>query len=45
MSKMNFAYKPPQATEPEVRLSLLTLGYLVLACALIFWMAKPLLIH
>jgi hypothetical protein len=45
MSKMNFAYKPPQASEPGVRPPLLTLGYFVLACTLVYWMAKPLLIH
>jgi len=45
MSKMNFAYKPPRDSGPEVRPPLLTLGYFVLACTLVFWMAKPLLIH
>jgi hypothetical protein len=44
MTKMNFSYKPPQA-EPEVRPPLLTLGYFVLACTLVLWMARPLLIH
>ena len=31
MSKMNFAYNPPVAAKSEVRLPLLTLGYLVVA--------------
>ena len=41
MSKMNFAYNPPEATRPEVRLPLLTVGYLVLAAVLAWMIAKP----
>ena len=41
MSKMNFAYNPPEATKPEVRLPLLTLGYFVLAAVLAWIIAKP----
>jgi hypothetical protein len=45
MTKMNFAYKPPPTAQSGIRQSLITLGYFVLACALIFWMVKPLLIR
>jgi hypothetical protein len=41
MSKMNFAYNPPQAAKPEVRLPLLSIGYFVLAFALAWMLAKP----
>jgi len=37
MSKMNFAYNPPQPTKSDVRPSLVWLGYLVLAAAFIAW--------
>ena len=30
MSKMNFAYNPPEAAKPEVRMPLLSIGYVVL---------------
>ena len=41
MSKMNFAYNPPEAAKAEVRLPLLTLGYFVLAAVLAWMIAKP----
>ena len=41
MSKMNFAYNPPEAAKPEVRLPLLSIGYLVLAFAVAWMIAKP----
>jgi len=41
MSKMNFAYNPPDAAKAEVRLPLLTLGYFVLAAVLALMIAKP----
>lgn len=41
MSKMNFAYNPPDAAKPEVRLPLLSLGYVVLAVALAWMIARP----
>ena len=41
MSKMNFAYNPPEAAKPEVRLPLLSLGYAVLAAALAWMIARP----
>jgi hypothetical protein len=44
MSKMNFAYNPPEAAKPEVRLPLLAIGYAVLAFAVIWVIAKPYLL-
>jgi hypothetical protein len=44
MSKMNFAYNPPKSSQPEVRLPLLSLGYLVLGIAAVWMIAKPFLI-
>src|SRR5213593_4476077 len=41
MSKMNFAYNPPEAAKTEVRLPLLSLGYVVLAIALVWMIARP----
>jgi hypothetical protein len=41
MSKMNFAYNPPEAAKPEVRLPLLTVGYLVLGAITVWMVAKP----
>jgi len=41
MSKMNFAYNPPEAAKPEVRVPLLALGYLVLAAIVAWVIAKP----
>jgi hypothetical protein len=41
MSKMNFAYNPPEAAKPEVRLHLLTLGYFVLAAVVAWMITKP----
>ena len=41
MSKMNFAYNPPEAAKPEVRLHLLTLGYFVLAAVVAWIITKP----
>jgi hypothetical protein len=41
MSKMNFSYNPPEAAKPEVRPGLLSIGYLVLAIALAWMIAKP----
>jgi len=41
MSKMNFAYNPPETAKPEVRLPLLSLGYVVLAFALAWMIARP----
>jgi len=41
MSKMNFAYNPPEAYKPEVRMPLLTLGYLVLGAIMVWMVAKP----
>jgi hypothetical protein len=44
MSKMNFAYNPPEAAKPEVRLPLLSIGYLVLGIAVVWMIAKPYLL-
>lgn len=44
MSKMNFAYNPAQDAKPEVRLPLLSIGYLVLAVAVAWMIAKPYLL-
>ena len=44
MSKMNFAYNPTEATKPEVRPPLLSIGYLVLAFAVAWMIAKPYLL-
>lgn len=44
MSKMNFAYNPPESAKPEVRMPLLSLGYLVLGVAVAWMLAKPYLI-
>ena len=41
MSKMNFAYNPPEAAKPEVRLPLLSLGCVVLAIAVTWMVARP----
>jgi len=41
MSKMNFAYNPPKAAEPEVRLPLLALGFVVLAATFAWMLIKP----
>ena len=41
MSKMNFAYNPPDAAKPEVRLPLLSLGYLVLAAVVAWMITRP----
>ena len=41
MSKMNFAYNPPVDAKSEVRLPLLTLGYLVLAAVVAYIITKP----
>jgi hypothetical protein len=41
MSKMNFAYNPPVAAKSEVRMPLLTLGYLVLAAVVAYIITKP----
>lgn len=44
MSKMNFAYNPAQDAKPEVRTPLLSIGYLVLAFAVAWMIAKPYLL-
>jgi hypothetical protein len=44
MSKMNFAYNPPQDSKAEVRLPLLTIGYVVLAVSIAWMIAKPYLL-
>jgi len=44
MSKMNFAYNPPEAAKPEVRLPLLSVGYVVLAVAVAWMICKPYLL-
>jgi hypothetical protein len=41
MSKMNFAYNPPEAAKHEIRLPLLTLGYLVLGAFTVWIVARP----
>ncbi len=44
MSKMNFAYNPAKDSKPEVRPPLLLIGYLVLAVAVAWMIAKPYLL-
>ena len=41
MSKMNFAYNPPDAARAEIRLPLLSLGYFVLAAVVAWIITKP----
>ena len=41
MSKMNFSYASSKQPEPQVRSSLLTLGYVVLAACLTWMLIKP----
>ena len=41
MSKMNFAYNPPEAAQPEVRMPLLTLGFVVFAAVTAWIIARP----
>ena len=44
MSKMNFSYADSKQSEPQVRLPLLTIGYVVLAACLTWMFIKPLII-
>ena len=41
MSKMNFSYASSKQPEPQVRGSLLTVGYVVLAACLTWMLIKP----
>jgi hypothetical protein len=41
MSKMNFSYASSKQPESQVRLPLLTIGYIVLAACLTWMLIKP----